>query len=90
MYDYTLVDENIIGCKFNVFLIWYKDILCKRLLGLWNLYIMNKAFKIHSQPESKTWLWNRDCVTQLGINIQAILYTLFQHYTMAVYDYVCI
>lgn len=37
-----------IRCKFKkkLFIIWYKDILCKRLLGLWNLYIMNKALKI--------------------------------------------
>lgn len=45
----------------KLFIIWYKDILCKRLLGLWNLYIMNKALKIHQQPESRAWLQGHDC-----------------------------
>lgn len=49
---------------------------------------MNKALKIHSQPESKPWLQSHDCVTWLGIDIQAVVYTLFQHYTTAVYDYI--
>lgn len=45
----------------KLFIIWYKDVLCKRLLGLWDLYIMNKALKIQQQPESRAWLQGHDC-----------------------------
>lgn len=46
--------------------------MCKRLLGLWNLYIMNKALKIQKQPESRAWLLDHDCVKILDV-----LYKLF-------------
>lgn len=59
----------------KVFIIWYKDVfLCKRLLGLWNLYIMNKALKIQWQPESRTWRLSHSCVVGLTMEIQAVLY----------------
>lgn len=46
-----------------------------RLMGLWNLYIMNKALEI--QPESWTWLLGHDCVKRLTVKILAVLYKWF-------------